>query len=91
MSGELKKDFFFVEEGNPERIMQFVLSLYKDGLKKFDNYESFKSVQIITPSKKGIVRNKRNKQKDTRTCKSKHWKSKRKASTVVQPLEKAIA
>lgn len=31
-----------------------MLSLYKDGLKKFDDYENFKSVQIITPSKKGI-------------------------------------
>ena len=59
--GEMKKDFFFVEEGNPEKIMEFVLSLYKDGLKKFDDYNEFKSVQIITPSKKGLVRNKRNK------------------------------
>ncbi len=32
-----------------------MLSLYKDGLKKFKNYEEFKSVQIITPSKKGEV------------------------------------
>jgi len=70
MNGELKKDFFFVEEGNQERVMQFVLSLYKDGLKKFEGYESFKSIQIITPSKKGMVRNKRNKQKNTRTRKS---------------------
>lgn len=60
-SKELKKDFFFVEEGNQDKIMQFLLSLYKDGLKKFDNYEEFKSVQIITPSKKGAVRNKRDK------------------------------
>ena len=35
--------------------MKFVLSLYKDGLKKFEGYENFKSVQIITPSKKGLV------------------------------------
>lgn len=31
------------------------MSLYKDGIKKFPDYESFKSVQIITPSKKGMV------------------------------------
>lgn len=53
--GTLKKDFFFVDERSPERIMNFVLSLYKDGLKKFEEYENFKSVQIITPSKKGMV------------------------------------
>ena len=52
---ELKKDFFFVEEVNQEKILNFVLSLYKDGLKKFEGYENFKSIQIITPSKKGLV------------------------------------
>ena len=56
---ELKNDFFFVEEGNQEKIINFVLSLLKDGLKKYDGYEDIKSVQIITPSKKGLVRNKR--------------------------------
>ncbi len=44
-----------VQENNQEKILNFVLSLYKDGLKKFDNYEEFNSVQIITPSKKGEV------------------------------------
>lgn len=53
--GALKKDFFFVDERSPERIINFVLSLYKDGLKKFEGYQDFKSVQIITPSKKGMV------------------------------------
>lgn len=56
-NGKLKKDFFFVSEGNPEKIQEFVLSLYNGGLEKFDGYEDFKSVQIITPSKKGITRN----------------------------------
>ncbi len=51
----LNRDFFLVQETNPERIVDFVLSLCKDGLKKFDNYEEFNSVQIITPSKKGLV------------------------------------
>lgn len=56
---ELKKDFFLVQENNQERILNFVLSLYKDGLKKFEDYNEFNSVQIITPSKKGEIRNKR--------------------------------
>ena len=50
---ELKKDFFFVQENNQEKILNFVLSLYKNVIKKFENYYDFKSVQIITPSKKG--------------------------------------
>ena len=52
--GKLEKDFFFVQETNQEKILNFVLSLYRDGLKKFDNYEEFKTIQIIAPSKKGI-------------------------------------
>ena len=44
-----------VQENNQQKILNFVLSLYKDGLKKFDNYEEFNSIQIITPSKKGEV------------------------------------
>ncbi len=52
---ELKKDFFFVQENNQQRILDFVLSLYTDGLKKFENYDEFNNVQIITPSKKGDV------------------------------------
>lgn len=51
----MNNDFYFVEESNPEKIVNRVLSLYKDGLKKLDGYEKFKSVQIITPSKKGTV------------------------------------
>ena len=51
----LKRDFFFVQEANQERILNFVLSLYKDGLKKFDEFDEYNSVQIITPSKKGEV------------------------------------
>lgn len=51
----LKNDFFMVQENSQERILNFVLSLYKDGLKKFDDYEEFNSIQIITPSKKGEV------------------------------------
>ncbi len=54
-SDELKKDFFFVQENSQERILNFVLSLYKNGLKKFEDYDNFKSVQIITPTKKGEV------------------------------------
>ena len=52
---DLKKDFYFVQENSQERILNFVMSLYKDGLKKFENYNEFRSVQIITPSKKGAV------------------------------------
>lgn len=50
----LEQDFFFVEEKDQTRILNFVLSLCQGGLKKFDRYDEFKSIQIITPSKKGM-------------------------------------
>lgn len=53
--GKLNKDFFFVQENSQEKIVNFILSLYKNGIKKFEGYENFKSIQIITPSKKGMV------------------------------------
>lgn len=68
-----------------------MLSLYKDGLKKFDGYEDFKNVQIITPSKKGLIRNKRVKQKNPRTSKYKYRQKERKSITALRYLEKAIA
>ena len=55
----LKDDFFMINENNQNKILNFVLSLYSGGLKEFDGYEDFSNVQIITPSKKGEIRNKR--------------------------------
>lgn len=52
--GDLQQDFFFVEEKDQTRIVNFVLSLCQGGIKKFQGYEEFKNIQIITPSKKGL-------------------------------------
>ncbi len=52
---DLNDDFFFVQESNQDKILECVLSLYKGRLKNFKNYDELKSIQIITPSKKGNV------------------------------------
>ena len=53
--GELKEDFFFINEYDQEKILGNILSLSKDRLKKFGDYDFFKNIQVITPSKKGLI------------------------------------
>ena len=53
--GELKEDFFFINEYNQEKVLENILSLSKDRLKKYGDYDFFKNIQVITPSKKGLI------------------------------------
>ena len=52
---ELLEDFFFIREPNQEKILNNVLTLSKDRLTKFGNYEFFKNIQVISPTKKGTL------------------------------------
>ena len=54
-SEDLKEDFFYINEYNQEKILANILSLSKDRLKKYGDYEFFKNIQVITPSKKGLI------------------------------------
>ena len=50
-----KKDFFYINEFNQEKILQNILSLSSDRLTLYGNYEFFKDIQILTPTKKGML------------------------------------
>ena len=52
---ELNEDFFFINETNQEKILQQILTLCNGRLKKYGNYDFFKNIQIITPTKKGML------------------------------------
>ena len=52
---ELKEDFFYVDEYNQDKMLATILSLSKDRLKKYGDYDFFKNIQVITPSKKGLI------------------------------------
>ena len=54
-NNELKEDFFFINEYNQDKILYNILSLSKDRLKKYGDYDFFKNIQVITPSKKGLI------------------------------------
>lgn len=50
---DAEEDFFFIKQNSTERILQEVISLSTGRLEKFGNYDFFKNIQIITPTKKG--------------------------------------
>ena len=52
---ESKQDFFFIKENNQEKILEQVLSLCNGRLKKFGDYDFFESIQVLTPTKKGLL------------------------------------
>lgn len=52
---DAKQDFFFIKENNQEKVLEQVLSLCNGRLKKFGNYDFFESIQVLTPTKKGIL------------------------------------
>ena len=50
---DTKQDFFFIKQNSTERMLQEVISLSTGRLEKFGNYEFFKNIQVLTPTKKG--------------------------------------
>lgn len=51
----LKEDFFYIKEINQEKILQQIISLCNGRLEKYGNYDFFKNIQVITPTKKGML------------------------------------
>ncbi len=47
------EDFFFVNETQKDKILYNVLSLSGERLRNYGDYDFFKNIQIITPTKKG--------------------------------------
>lgn len=52
-NSEFLNDFFYIDESSKEKILYNVLSLSGERLKNYGDYDFFKSIQIITPTKKG--------------------------------------
>lgn len=51
----LNEDFFYINETNQEKILYNIISLCKDRLKNYGDYDFFKNIQVITPTKKGML------------------------------------
>ena len=50
-----ENDFFYINESNQEKMLYQVLSLSKERLKNYGDYEFFKNIQVLTPTKKGMM------------------------------------
>ena len=55
IEGETKEDFFFINEKSQEKILEQIASLCNGRLKKFGNYDFFQNIQVLTPTKKGML------------------------------------
>lgn len=52
---DAKEDFFFIKQNSTEKMLQEVISLSTGRLEKFGNYDFFKNIQVLTPTKKGSL------------------------------------
>ena len=52
-SEDAENDFFYINESNQDKMLYQVLSLSKERLKNYGDYEFFKNIQVLTPTKKG--------------------------------------
>jgi len=48
-------DFFYINEQVQDKMVYQVLSLSNGRLKNYGNYDFFKNIQVLTPTKKGIL------------------------------------
>ncbi len=52
---ELKQDFFYINEINQNKILNEVITLCKERLNNYGNYKFFENIQVLTPTKKGLL------------------------------------
>lgn len=52
---DLKDDFFYIKEKSQEAMFVQLISLCKGRLENFGNYNFFENIQILSPTKKGIL------------------------------------
>ena len=50
-----KNDFFVINESSPEKVLYQILSLCTGRLQNYGDYDFFKDIQILTPTKKGML------------------------------------
>ena len=52
---ETNQDFFYIKHKTQEEIVQELISLCTGRLKKYGDYDFFKNIQVLTPTKKGML------------------------------------
>ena len=52
---EMNQDFFFIKKSDQESALKEIISLCNGRLKDFGDYDFFQNIQVITPTKKGML------------------------------------
>ncbi len=52
---EMKEDFFFIKGIYLEKMLEEVISLCTGRLQNYGNYDFFQSIQVLSPTKKGLL------------------------------------
>ena len=52
---EMKQDFFFIKKPEQEEALKEIITLCVGRLKKFGDFDFFQNIQVITPTKKGML------------------------------------
>ena len=52
---DMNEDFFFIKETSQEKMLSQVVSLCTGRLEKYGNYDFFQNIQVLTPTKKGML------------------------------------
>lgn len=47
-----EKDFFFIPEGDPERVTQLIVELCRDRLPRFGSFDPLEEIQVLTPMRR---------------------------------------
>ena len=51
----MNEDFFFIKETSQDRMLAQVVSLCTGRLEKYGNYDFFQNIQVLSPTKKGML------------------------------------
>ncbi len=55
VSEDANEDFFFIKENSQEQMLKQVISLCTGRLEKYGNYDFFQNIQVLSPTKKGLL------------------------------------
>ena len=55
LTEETQEDFFFIKESNQEKMLNEVISLCTGRLQNYGDYDFFKSIQVLSPTKKWLL------------------------------------
>ena len=55
LTGEADRNFFFLEEENPEKITELICSLISDRLPSHYNYHPIDDIQLLCPMRRGVL------------------------------------